>query len=277
MKAFRALVGLYLRDLARRKLLWIVVLVAVGGIALNYWSAREMDRIMGAGASWAMATRRAASHLEELASTVREWMPLVVVMLASLVAPESRRNGTTTFALSSGVRRDTLAAAQFAALALLIAALTLLLHISFVVAYLRTDGASKWDLAFAWPLFFVPMAGVAAAVLAFSLTSSTMETLLVFLGVPFFARILPHLMGGLPGGAPAWIVRTLENVALLFPDASEVVTWPHARFAASTDTVSDPSALRASVAHLVLAICFWVALGVYRHRRHNFGSRMALK
>ena len=116
MSAFGPLVRLFLRDLVRRRLFWILAFVALGGAALNYWAVRSIDQTMGNGDTWGMASRRAASGVENLASTLRAWAAFFVVLLAAQVAPESRRNGTTQFVLSMGVRRDTLAFAQFAAL-----------------------------------------------------------------------------------------------------------------------------------------------------------------
>jgi hypothetical protein len=266
-------VRLYLRDLSRRRLVWILALLLLGGAALNYWASRSIDQAIGEGATWAMATRGTASGLDDLASTFRSWSAFAVMILAAQVAPESRRNGTTQFILSCGIGRDMLAAAQFAALALLIASATLVVHIAFSIAGLKAGAMSSGDAAMAWPLLLLPMIGVAAAVLGVSLTMSAIETYFLFLGVPLLTRILPTLMHGLPQGLPMWIVRAIDNVALFFPDATAVVFWPHAT---SGKTLAR-SALAMSAVHGAMATAFWIVLGLYRHRRHDFGSRTAGK
>jgi hypothetical protein len=270
---FQALVRLFLRDLVRRRLLWILVFLALGGAALSYWAGRSIDQAMGNGATWEMATRRAASGLEELASTVRAWVAIVVVVFSAQVAPESRRNGTTQFVLSMGIPRDVLAAAQFAALALVLAAATLVTHVGFSIAGLETQALTVREAALSWPWLYLPLLGVAATAHALSLTASAVETYLVLIGVPFVARTLPWLMHGLPGSLPAWTVRLLDNVSLFFPSTSEIVAWPHLSFGAPAGL----SSLTMMTLHAAAAVAFWVVLGLCMQRWHDFGSRTAVK
>lgn len=275
MTGFRALVGIFLRDLVRRKMLWAIVALAIAAIAISHWTNRMIAEAVGNGDSWDIATRRAASRLDDLAFSVRSWSFIIAVLFAAQVAPESRRNGTTQFVLSLGVRRDTLAAAQFAALTVIVAAATLVLHVGFAVAGLNTHAIDGREAALAWPTLFVPLLAACAATFALSLTASTIETYLVMLVVPLLTRTLPSLLHGFAHGFPVFVVRATDNVSLFFPQLDQLVLWPHLAYGGSQ---GEPRPLLTwPVAHAIAAMLFWVVLGVWLHRRHDFGSRTAVK
>ena len=149
------------------------------------------------------------------------------------------------------------------------------MHVAFVVSGVTTGVMTVGDALLGWPLLVLPMAAVAAAVLAVSLTASAIETSFLFLGVPLLTRSLPALMHGLPGGFPMGLVRAIDNMTLFFPDTADVTPWPYATFARGGSAA--PSSLGMSFLHLALACAFWVVLGLYRQRRHDFGSRTAVK
>jgi ABC-type transport system involved in multi-copper enzyme maturation permease subunit len=272
---FGALVRLYLRDLARRRFFWGLFVLTAGVIAVNYWTTRMMEEAVSQGESFDIATRQAASRLDSLMSFLRPWVGFVVVLLAAQLAPEARRNGTTQFVLSLGVRRNVLALAQFVALAIVLTAALVVLHAGFSIAGVKTASLGAAEIGLSWATLLLPALAIAAAVFSFSLTASALETYLLFLGVPFIARVLPNALGGFPRGTPLLLVRFVENLRLLFPEFDELVLWPHLSFGRPS-----PPPLPQwhwPLIHLLVATAFWTALGVWLQRRHDFGSRTALK
>ena len=275
MTSFSALVRLFIRDLIRRRLLWALVIVLIGAAAVNYWTVSTMMSAMEQGESYDIATRRAAQNLDQLAAFIRSWLYFAVVLLGAQVAPESRRNGTTQFVLSLGVSRDKLAAAQLCALALLISVGTIVLHTGFAIASLRAEAMSPTDAALAWVGLLVPLLLASAAVFAVSLSWSSIETYLLFLGVPFLTQTLPDYLSGLTRGMPVLISRMLENIGLLVPWFNDLTAWPRLSF---TETLAPPHPeWRWYAAHAVCAVAFWIFFGLWRHRHHDFGSRTAVK
>jgi hypothetical protein len=272
---FGALVGIFLRDLSRRKMVWLLLVVTLAIVAIYYGTQRAVEESIGGGDTWEVATRRAASRLDQLAATLRGWLGIVTILLAAQVAPESRRNGTTQFVLSLGVGRGTLAAAQLTALSILLTALCLILHAGFAVAGLRTNAVTTYEVAVAWLWLLVPLLALGAAVFAISLTASPLETCLLFIGVPLLARTIPGWAHGFPKGAPHAIVRAVENLGLFFPELDEIIAWPHTTYGSANGA---PYAdWHAPAAHLAAAIAFWIVVGLALHRHHDFGSRTAVK
>lgn len=256
-------------------MLWAIVALAIAALAISHWTNRMIDEAVGNGETWDIATRRAASRLNQLAASVREWSFVLGVLFAAQVAPESRRNGTTQFVLSLGVRRDTLAATQFVALAVVVAAATLVLHLGFAVAGLSANAVDMREAALSWPTLFIPLLAACAAAFALSLTASSIETYLVMLVIPLLTRILPAQLHGFVGGIPGLVVRAIDNVSLFFPDLAQLVLWPHLAYGG---TAGEPGpALHWPVAHAIVAVTFWIVLGLWLHRRHDFGSRTAVK
>ncbi|MBX3212426.1 MAG: hypothetical protein KF850_10370 [Labilithrix sp.] len=271
----RGLIGVFLRDLVRRRMLWVIVLATLGVLAANYGIQRTMERAIGEGASWDVATRRASANLERLAEQVRDWLPVTIVLLAAIVAPESRRNGTTQFALSCGVRRGQIAAAQFAALSVILGVVIAIVHVGFAIPGVTTGAMSPAEVAAAWVGLLVPLFALAAAVFCLSLTATAIETYLVFLGVPFVVRTIPNVVGGFPHWLPRPIVTAIDNFGLLFPEVDSLIPWPHLSY-------GKPSGLPHAewhwpAAHLSVVIAFWLVAGLWRYRRHDFGSRAAVK
>lgn len=275
MTGFAALVGVFLRDLSRRKLLWALALLTVGVIGVIDWSNRNLEEAVGQGQAWDLATREAASQLDRLVGWLRPWLGFAVVLLAAQVAPESRRNGTSQFILSQGVRRNTLALAQYLALASVLSVGILILQGGFAVAGLKTGFMKPAEMAFSWLTLLGPSLATAAAVLAVSLTASALETYLVFLGIPFLTRILPAVTGGFPRGFPVPLARFVDNASLFFPRFDELVLWPHLSYRGG-EGPPQPQ-WHWPLVHALAACLFWVILGVWLQRRHDFGSRTALK
>lgn len=273
--SLRGVVGVFLRDLVRRRMLWVIVLATLGVLAANYGVQRSMDQAIGEGASWDMATRRASANLEQLAAQVRDWLPVTIVLLAAIVAPESRRNGTTQFALSCGVRRGAIAAAQFAALSVILGVVIAIVHVGFAIPGVSTGTMSATEAVAGWVGLVLPLFALAAAVFCLSLTATAIETYLVFLGLPFVMRTMPNLAGGFPGWLPRPVVAAIDNSSLLLPEVDALIPWPHLSYGKET---SLPHAdWHWPAAHLSVVILFWLVAGLWRYRRHDFGSRAAVK
>jgi len=272
---FGALVAMFLRDLVRRRLFWALVILTVAILGINYWTTRIMEDAMGTGETWDMATRRAASRLDSLASWLRGWIAFVVILLSAQVAPEARKNGTTQFVLSVGVRREVLAGAQLVALFILVGGALAILHAGFSVAGLKTGYLAPSDVALGWISLVLPMLALAASVFALSLTASAIETYLAFIGVPLLVRTLPAQANGFPRVFPRALVHGIENLGLLFPDPDVLMTWPLASF--GTGAGAPRPDLAWPVLHFAAVVAFWVTLGLWLQGRHDFGSRTALK
>jgi hypothetical protein len=272
---FGALIRIFLRDLIRRRLLWGLVLVTAGVMAVNYWLVHQMEEAIGNGESWDIATRQGASRLNDLVSWMRPWLGFAVVLFAAQVAPESRRNGTTQFVLSLGVRRNVLAAAQYIAMGIMLTAAVLILHAGFAVAGAKTGYLNVPEIALSWITLLVPALAIAGAVFALSLTASALETYLVFLGIPVLTRILPAAIGGFPRAFPVSLAHGIQSFGLLFPEFDELVLWPHLSF--RSGSAPPHPQWQWALAHASAAIAFWIVLGVWLQRRHDFGSRTALK
>jgi ABC-type transport system involved in multi-copper enzyme maturation permease subunit len=199
----------------------------------------------------------------------------LVVLLAAQVATESRKNGTTQFVLSMGTRRWVLAAAQFVALGIVLSVALLILHAGVAVAGFRTHFMSSREIGLSWLVLLLPALATAASVFSLSLTASTIETYLVFLGLPFLCRTIPQGIGGLPKRFPLFLAKGIDNLMMLFPRFDELMTWPHLSFGAEGS--SPPPQWHWHAVQLAAATFFWVAFGLWLQRRHDFGSRMALK
>ncbi len=272
---FWTLVRLCLRDLARRRFLWGLVVVGVALLAVAYWSSSSIENAIGQGQSFTTAARQATARLDSLAGAVREALYIGVVLLAAQVAPESRKNGTTQFVLTFGVSRETLAAAQLFALALVVSVATFTVHAGFGVAYGYAHSAVPRDLELGGLVLLAPMLAGAACSFAVSLTAGSIETYLLFLGVPFVGRSIPEWMGTSVQHVPLAIVRLVDNVTTLFPPFAALAPWPHL---APPRSEGGPFAQWGwPIAQAVLATAFWIVLGAVRLRRHDFGSRTAAK
>ena len=131
------------------------------------------------------------------------------------------------------------------------------------------------EVGLAWSMWLLPVLVLAAAVLSVSLTASAIETYLVFGGGAFVLDMLPDAVHGLPRNTPMVVVRGLQNLGLLLPSPTELVTWPHLSFGHATEPPYPE--WHWALAQQLSAAAFWIILGLWLQRRHDFGSRTALK
>jgi len=276
MKAYLALTVLFLRDLVRRRMLWFLVVVGAGTLAFNYFLAREVGSLVEAGRSYDLAVSQASAVFHQFTRTLLPKIMLVAAALAVMVAPESRRNGTTQFVLSVPLRRRSLALSQFSAIAVFVILSVLIAHVGIAFGGWRIGAVSGEQAALSWLGLLVPVLAVVAVVFALSLVFSVPATLLVFAGVPLLLGVLKSGIQQTGLLKFPLVVRILEQATFLFPRPENLVVWP--RMPTEMFHLGPPVPdWRLLAAHEICALLFWFVLGAWLYRRHNFGSRTALK
>ncbi len=88
-------------------------------------------------------------------------------------------------------------------------------------------------------------------------------------------QVAPAMARSISKDVPTFVVRAVDNVGLLVPWFDDSSPWPHVAFP-GTQAAPHPE-LGWHAAHVICAAAFWVLLGLWRHRHHDFGSRMAVK
>ncbi len=196
-------------------------------LLVNYTIQSQMKTMLEQGVRYDIATRRAAAELESYAEQIRGGSVFLVLLIAALVAPAARRDGTTQFVLTLSVSRLRLAFAQYGALAVFILISVLVVHAGYMAAAYRL-GILRWSEALlAWPLLLLPLLLVGSASFALSLTRPALLVYGILLGVP--ALLLPVLegwVGDLGGrasavGASPAVGRAIDDLGLLFPALAE--------------------------------------------------------
>ena len=97
MRRLPFLVGLFAKQLARQKSLWIVAAVLGSTFLIGHLAQRGFEQALGEGESVEIATRRAVAVLEDYAEQARRLAVVLVLMVSALVAPRARRDGTVQF------------------------------------------------------------------------------------------------------------------------------------------------------------------------------------
>jgi hypothetical protein len=281
MRQLVTLVGLFWQSLIRRKSLWLVIAVVGVSLLINYTIQSQMRSMLEDGVRYDIATRRATATLQQYASQIREASVFLVLVIAALVAPPARRDGTTQFVLTLSVSRLRIALAQYGALAIFLIVSVLVVHAGYMAAAHHL-GILRWrEALLAWPLLLVPLLLVATASFSMSLTRPALLVYGILLGVPYL--LLPVLEGWIgtweAAKAPLWLrlgsARLVDNLDLLFPRWSHLVAWPGLDLGAPERPPLP--AWRLELVHSLAATAFWVVVGLWGYRRHDFGSRLPTK
>lgn len=281
MRQYLTLVRLFWQQLIRRKSLWIVIAVVGVALLINYTIQSQMRSMIEAGVRYDIATRRAAQSLENYAEQIRQGAVILVLIIAALVAPPSRRDGTTQFVLTLSVSRWRLALSQYGALAVFLFIGTLVVHAGYMAAAHHL-GIMRWaEALLAWPLLLAPLLVVAMASFALSLTRPALLVYGILLGIPYL--LLPVLEGWLaswkaeevPVFLRLYSARVIDNLSLLFPNVAHLVIWP--RLVLPTPDRPPFAAWGLETFHALAATGFWVVAGLWAYRRHDFGSRIPTK
>jgi hypothetical protein len=281
MRQYLTLVRLFWRHLVRRKSLWIVIGIVGVVLLVNTMVQSQMKEMLQEGVRYDIATRRAAAVLDSYADQIRQGAVMLVLVVGALIAPSSRKDGTTQFVLTLSVTRLRLAAAQFGALAIFVLLGTLVVHVGYAIAAHRLGILHPAEAMLAWVSFFALLLVIAAASFALSLTRPSVVVYAILAGVPYLLLPLlatfandwssPHLPAVLRLAA----VRTIENVGLLFPKIEALIVWP--RLAWLTPERPPYPSWRLEALHELSAAALWVVIGLWAYRRHDFGSRIPTK
>ena len=280
MHQFLTLVRLFWQQLIRRKSLWIVISLVGVALLVNYTIQTQMAEMVEEGVRYDIATRQAAASLDSYAGQIRQGSVLLVLVIAALVAPPSRRDGTTQFALTLSVSRLRLALAQYGALAAFIVLGALVIHVGYMIAAQRVGILSWPEALFAWALLIVPLFAQAAASFALSLTRPPLLVFGILLGIPYLLLpVLGYFVESWDTDVPRVVrlfaARSIDNVDLLFPRLAPLVAWPDL----SLPTPERPPypAWGLEAVRALAATAFWVVAGLWAYRRHDFGSRLPTK
>lgn len=276
----RSLVWLFWQQLIRRKSIWIVVALAGVVLLINFAIASQMKGMLEQGIRYDIATRKAAAALDSYAGQIRQWSVVLVLVVAALVAPPARRDGTTQFVLTLSVSRRRLALAQFGALALFIVAGTLVVHAGLAAAAHRLGVLNVREASVSWLFLLVPLLIWATTSFSLSLTRPALLVYAILLGTPYLLLpLLAAFIGSWSTKVPEVLrllaARIVDNWGLLFPNVATLIVWPRAVL---------PTPLRPpwpawpwEALHALAAVGFWVVIGFWTYRRHDFGSRTPTK
>jgi hypothetical protein len=265
MRRSLALVRLFWQHLIRRKSLWVVVALVGMVLLINATIQSQMKAMIEEGVRYDIATRRAAAALDRYAEQIRQGAVMLVVVVAALIAPASRKEGTTQFVLTLSVSRLKLAAAQFGALAVFVLLGTLVVHAGYHAAAYRLGILKIPEALFGWAVFLVPLL-LLAAVILLGVPNLALPLLSAFVGswsvrVPELARYLA--------------ARVIDNAGLLFPRVETLIVWPGLWFGMPERPPYPAWGWEAT--HQLCVVGLWVVIGLWAYRRYDFGSRIPMK
>jgi ABC-type transport system involved in multi-copper enzyme maturation permease subunit len=280
MRQYLVLVRLFWQQLIRRKSLWIVVALVGVVLLINGIIQSQMREMVEQGVRYDIATRRAAQSLESFASQIRWGAIVLALVVGALVAPPSRRDGTTQFVLTLSVSRSRLALAQYGALATFILVGTLVVHVGYMFAAYHVGVMRVSEALLAWPSLLVPCLLIASASFSLSLTRPALLVYGILLGIPYLALPVIEMYVGTWKESVflalrLFAARGIDNLDLLFPRLAALVIWP--RLALPTPERPPFPAWGLEALHGLAATAFWVVIGLWAYRRHDFGSRIPTK
>jgi len=271
-----SLVSLFLRDLVRRRALWVLVTILAGVVAFTLYIS-DQTTVTRPGNDLGLGNvDQLVGSFAQLAQALHYFVLLFVTLLALLVAPESRRNGTTQFLLTLPISRGRVARAQFAAAALLIAASVSILHLGIGYGGWRIGAVSGFELCLSWVPLLALCLLQALAVFALSTSMSATATLVLMIVVPILLAVSVQSLAAFRTVDTTLPIRLLEHARFLFPDMSGLLAWPRVWLSYDLGQVPATSSLL-MLAQQGCAVAFWTAVGLLRYRRFEFGSRTLLR
>ncbi len=276
MNSSSSLIALFIRDLLRRRILWFLVTLIAAMVAFNYLLAQNSATAVEGGASADAALHQAAATFDQWIAYILPRIMVVGVVMAVLIAPESRRNGTTQFVLSVPMKRRSLAFTQFASIAVFISIAYMIIHFGVAIGGWRVGTVGLAEAAGAWVTLVIPALAVSAVVFALSLVFSLAATLVLCLAIPSGLVVLTEAVRQAEAFDPTVPLKMLEHAAFLFPAWENLIFWPRLPTEALNMGPATPG-WGWLLAHEVLVVAFWVMLGSWLYLRHDFGSRTALK
>jgi ABC-type transport system involved in multi-copper enzyme maturation permease subunit len=277
---FLSLVRLFWQQLVRRKSLWIVVAIVGVVLLINGAIQSQLKGMLEQGVRYDIATRRAAAALEQYGEQIRQGALILAIIVGALVAPASRRDGTTQFLFTLSVSRSRLALAQYGALALFVAASTIVVHAGYMATAYYLGVMRAGDAALSWVVLLAALLVAAAMSFCLSLSRPALMVYGILLGVPYILIPLLQLFVGSWEASVSHTVRLLgarwvDNAALMFPDLGSLLSWP--RLVIVAPERPPLPALGLEALHAVAAATFWILVGLWAYRRHDLGSRLPTK
>lgn len=280
MNAFRTLISLFIRQLLHRRSVVIIVILMLLMVVINFKVINRFNDFLEDGSSYDVATRRASNSLNRYANEITMFGVITIVLVSALIAPGSRRDGTTQFMFTIAVGRFRFAVSQFAALAAFVLAAAMLVHVGYVIPAMMLDAMTLPEILLSWIFLFVPMLMLSLVIYMISLSHAALTSYALILGVPLI--ILPAyegLLGDLAKDDRAvafFLQRMINNLMFFYPKVDTFMVWPELL------PKGDPGVLPVpvwtwSVLHSCSAILFWVIVGSWLFRHASIGSRNLLK
>jgi ABC-type transport system involved in multi-copper enzyme maturation permease subunit len=277
MGSFFSLVRIFFSLMIRSKALWVICAVVISMVLINFYIQSQMNEWLEDGMTYDMATQRASNNLNSLAEQVRSYSVLLVTIVSALIAPASRKNGTTQFVLSMQVTRLRLSVAQYAALAVFIASAVMITHLGFCIVGLYIGSIGLLEVLIGWMSLLLPLLIMAAISFSLSTAFSSIVVYLTLFGIPFLLLpLLDTLMQWKGKWIPVPVARLFDNLGFLFPDPEFLMFWPHL---SPGHMVTDPPfpIYSWSILNFIFSAAFWVFISYYLFANYNIGSRQPLK
>jgi hypothetical protein len=274
----KTLTVIFLRQMKQSKALWIIFGIALFIIIYDFYSQSRIKESMAMGMSYDVATRQAVGKIREFSDELKNYMVILVFVASALVAPASRKNGTTQFVLSLHVSRMKLALAQFTALSIYVTAAVLIIHTGFGVMAIKTGFIGIPDLLFGWIPLLMTLLMVSVVSFCLSLNLSSISVYLIFLFIPGSLSAIRREYFTTTWGAatPVPIARMIDNLIFLFPSPDSFLYWPFAN--PGLRVLGPPYPLWFwPITSFVFITLFWVSLSYCFYRKMNIGSRQVLK
>ncbi len=277
MKHFLALTILFLKQFIRRKSLWIVFIVFAAMMMLNYYIQSQLERAIAEGVRYDIATKQTISSLQTFASQIRVYAVYLILIVSALVAPASRKDGTTHFVLTLSVSRLQLALSQYSALSIFVFISVIIVHVGYVVAAHDFGIMTLGEIMFSWLFLLLPLMLLSAAVFSFSLSCRFIVTLIIFLAVPYvLLNLAEYAIIEFADYVPMAAERFIDNLQFFFPPMQDVIIWPRISMGTMPKVPPIPD-WTWQVWHTVFASLFWIVLGYFFYKKHDLGSRPATK
>ncbi len=277
MYNFPILVKIFFKQLIRSKALWIISGLLLVMVLLIFFYESNMQEWLGSGMTYDMATGKASNQLKNLSNSIVSYSILFIIIISALIAPGSRKNGTTQFVLCMQVSRLKLALAQFSALSIFVCIATLIIHIGFAITAIKVSLIGFPELFLAWIPFLATL--LVASAISFSLSTgfSTIATYIILFGIPkILLPLIQELMVWKGQWIPVPVARLFDNLAMLFPDPKNIIFWPF--LSPQMDIISPPYPLWTwCLLNYSFGALFWILVGFYCYSGNNIGSRQVLK
>ncbi len=277
MRQFFSLVNIFIRQMLRSKAIWLIIGIFALMALANFYNQSRLNTMLNNGVAYDVVTQQATGMINSMAEQIKIFSMIFTILISALLAPASRKNGTTQFAISMQVSRMRLAAAQFTALSIFIAAAVFLLHAGYCIFAARYEMISIAEMLFSWIFLLVPLLMTAAVSFSLSLAFSSIVVYLIIFGIPgILLNLIESLIRLKAKTTPLFLVQLKDNIALLFPEPQTLIFWPYIGPNVSVQAPPYP-VWTWTILNAVFIMGFWLSFSYAIYRNHNIGSRQPLK